>query len=222
MPVSRTPRRNITTATARASAPIRRVGMPTADPMDPRTAPSTPNPTIRPALNATCGRMRVTNDGSAWPSRVRAAAWDAENPRTRPPTMAMHVENPAVRPNTSTSRIPPREGLARSPNRSPSPRNVAARMTIPMASQLRATVIQVDASVVSQDGVPGSYPADRIAASIRTVGGRGVPATTAVPRRADTSTDSTPGIRSRARATRFSQASQVIPTTGIVRRCNAS
>ena len=221
-PVRRTPRRNITTATASASAPIIRVGRPTTEPRDPNAAPSTPNPTIRPTLNATCGRIRVTNDASGWPSRVRAAACDAENPRTKPPTIAMHVENPAVRPRTSTSRSPPRDGLARSPTRPPTPRVPARKTTATMASPLRATVIHVDASLVSHAGVPGSYPAERIAASTRSVGGSGAPRSTAVPRRADTSTDSTPGIRSRARPTRFSQASQVIPTTGTVRRCNSS
>ena len=209
----------MTTATARARVPISRVGRPTAAPTAPSAVPSTPNPRIRPMLNATWGRIRVANDGRAVPRASSAAAWAAEKPRTSPPTMAMHVETPAVRPRTSTSSRPPRDGLARAPATSARPMVLASQASATTASPLRATVSHVAASVVTHAGAAGSYPAERIAASNSSRDGGRAPVTTAVPFRAETSTDSTPGIRSSARPTRRSHASHVIPLTGIVRRC---
>ena len=216
------PSRNMTTATASASTPMMRVGRPTVEPRAPRAAPRIPKPMIRPALNANCGRMRVVNAGSADPVAPTAAACEAEKPRTRPPTIAMQVETPAVSPRARTSSRPPREGFTRPAATSTSPAVRATQASATRTREATATVIQVDALRLIQDAASGSYPAERIADSRLSRGGRAPPATTAVPRRAETSTDSTPGSRSRAAPTRFSQASHVIPPTAMVLRCQLS
>ena len=125
--------------------------------------------------------------------------------------MAMHVETPAVRPRTSTSSSPRWTGWLSAPATSASPVVLASQANATTASPLTATVSHVAASAVSQDRGAGSYPAERIAAATSSRGGSCAPATSAVPRRAETSTDSTPGIRSSARPTLRSHASHVIP-----------
>ncbi len=155
-PVSRMPSRNMTTATASTSSPVTRVGRLIVEPMAPSSAPSTPKPTMRPALKASCGRIRVAKGSAVSPRAARLAACDAEKPSTRPPTMAMQVEMPAVSPSTSTSARPPRDGSESPEVRSAGPSTEIATATAATATAAPSTVRHTDRSGESHGALPGS------------------------------------------------------------------
>ncbi len=111
---------------------------------------------IRPTLKASWGRIRVANGSPVSPRAASAAACEAENPSTSPPTMAMQVEMPAVRPRTSTKSRPPRPGSDSPEVRSARPVPDASTTSTPIATAATTTVRHTDGSRVSQGVVPGS------------------------------------------------------------------
>ena len=156
MPVSRTPSRNITTATARTSTAVTRVGRLIVDPIAPSRAPRTANPATRPALKASWGRIRVTNGGAVSPRAASVAACAAEKPSTRPPTIAMHVDTPAVRPRTRTRSSPPRPGSDSPEVRSAGPMRSTSSTTETTATAAANTVVQSARSRLSHGAATGS------------------------------------------------------------------